>query len=375
METRLTRRALGRATLARQLLMSRSKLPVLEAVEHLVGLQAQTPHTWYLGLAARLDGIRPEDVADLLARRQLVRIALMRSTIHLVTARDCLYLRPLVQPVIERGMRGNFGKDLLGLDREKLTAAGRALVEERPMTPTRLGRLLAEQEGAGWAGRSPESLAHAVRAWVPLVQVPPRGVWGSSGAIAHTSAEAWLGRPLAREPSIDELVLRYLGAFGPATVKDVQTWSGLTRLREVVDRLRPRLAEFVDEEGRELFDLPDAPRPDADVPAPPRLLYDFDNLLLSHADRGRFITEAYHEQRYGRHGPMPNIVLLDGFTGGDWKVTRDGGTAVLTIRPYGRLSPGDIDALTGEAARMLAFAAADADAHDVRVVPGPWPHA
>ncbi|GAA2070446.1 winged helix DNA-binding domain-containing protein [Actinomadura alba] len=370
----MTRRALGRATLARQLLLSRSRAPVLEAVERLVGLQAQTPHTWYLGLAVRLEGIRPADVADLLVQRRLVRIALMRSTIHLVTARDCLELRPLVQPVIERGLRGNFGRDLLGLDVGELAKAGRELVEERPLTPTRLGGLLAGQEGVGWAGRDPASLAQAIRALVPLVQVPPRGVWGSSGPIAHTSAEAWLGGPLAAEPSIDDMVLRYLGAFGPATVKDVQTWSGLTRLREVVDRLRPRLATFLDEEGHELFDLPDAPRPDADAPAPPRLLYDFDNLLLSHADRSRFITDAYHEQAYGRHGPMPNVVLVDGLTAGDWKITRDGGGTILTIRPYGRFSPADVDALTDEGARMLAFAAADADAHDVRIVPGRWPH-
>ncbi|HEX2036936.1 MAG TPA: winged helix DNA-binding domain-containing protein, partial [Chloroflexota bacterium] len=266
----LSRRALNRATLARQLLLSRRQLPVAQAIEHLVGLQAQTPHTWYVGLWTRLEGFRPPLVADLLAERRVVRLALMRSTIHLVTARDCLFLRPLVQPVIERSMNGNFGRSLAGVDAAALAAAGRALVEERPLTFTELGKRLAER----WPGRDPAALAQAVRAWVPLVQVPPRGLWGTSGQARHTSAESWLGRPLDPAPSLEELVVRYLAAFGPAGVMDMQTWSGLTRLGEVVEGLRPRLVTFRDEQGRELFDLPDAPRPDPDTPAPPRFLYD-----------------------------------------------------------------------------------------------------
>src|SRR5262249_18547035 len=155
-----------------------------------------------------------------------------------------------------------------------------------------------------------------IRAWVPLVQVPPRGVWAMSGPAVHTTAEAWLGRPLATDFSPEEMILRYLAAFGPATVKDMQTWSGLTRLGEVTERLRPRLGACRDERGRELFALPAAPRPDPDFPAPPRFLYDYDNLLLSHADRTRFITDEYHKQGFTMDGPMPCIVLIDGFTNG-----------------------------------------------------------
>jgi hypothetical protein len=165
------------------------------------------------------------------------------------------------------------------------------------------------------------------------------------------------------------MVLRYLGAFGPATVKDIQTWSGLTRLSEITDRLRPRLATFRGEDGRELFDLPDAPRPDPDTPAPPRFLYDFDNLLLSHADRSRFITEEYHKQGFTMDGPMPCITLVDGFTNATWKIIRSRNTATLTIKPFKRLSKKDSAALTEEGARLLAFAAADASAHDVQFTP------
>jgi hypothetical protein len=361
----LSRRALNRATLERQLLLRRSRMPVLEAVEHLVGVQAQTPHTWYAGLWTRLAGFRPEDAAALLENRALVRIALMRSTIHLVTAADCLALRPLVQPILERTLSSNFGSRLRGIDREELIAATRAALEERPLTFKALGTLLAER----WPDCDPAALSQAARAWVPLVQVPPRGVWGVSGPIAHTTAESWLGANLADQPSVARMIVRYLAAFGPATVVDIQTWSGLTRLREVVDTLRPQLVTFQDEEGRELFDLPDAPRPDPDMPSPPRFLYDFDNLLLSHADRSRVVTNELRRQQYDPHGWTPSFVLVDGFTMADWRITRDQGAATLTIRPFVRLSDDDTTAVAQEGARLLAFAAAEADTRRVELAP------
>ena len=360
----LSPRALNRATLERQLLLSRSDLSVTDAVEHLVGLQAQTPHSWYVGLWSRLEDLDPQAVGELLEERRLVRAALMRSTIHLVTAEDFLTLRPSLQPVIERGVRGQFGRRLEGLDRAEVAAAARALVDEQSLTFSELARLLDKQ----FPGRDAFALGQAVRAWVPLVQVPPRGVWGKSGRALHTSVEAWLGRALHADSSLENLVLRYLAAFGPATVKDVQKWSGLTRLREVMDVLRPDLLTFRDEAGEELFDLPDASRPDPDIPAPPRFLYDFDNLLLSHADRSRIITGQYYEQGFTRDGPMPSIVLLDGFTNGTWEIEHHRGTATLTITPFTRLSDEDADALSEEGARLLAFAAKDATVRDIRFI-------
>ena len=189
-----------------------------------------------------------------------------------------------------------------------------------------------------------------------------------SGIAAHTTAESWLGSQLATNPSIDDVVLRYIAAFGPATVRDIQAWSGLTRLSEVTERLRSRLVSFRDEQGRELFDLPDAPRPDPDIPAPARFLYDYDNLLLSHADRSRFITDDYHKQGFTMDGPMPCIILIDGFTNGTWKIVRQRRDATLTIKPFKRLSPKDRTALTEEGARLLAFAEPDADTHDIKFI-------
>jgi hypothetical protein len=353
----LTRHALNRALLARQMLLGRWRLPAIEALERLVGLQAQAPGPPYVGLWSRLEDFRPGDLAELIDGHRAVRIALMRSTIHLVSAEDCLALRPLLQPVLERGMNASYRQSLEGLDRTALTATGRALVEERPLTFSALGKRLGED----WPDRDTTALAQAIRTWAPLVQVPPRGIWGSSGPAAHTTAEAWLGRPLEPAPSIEKLVLRYLGAFGPATVMDAQKWSGLTRLDAVIERLRPSLRTFRDEQGRELFDLPDAPRPDPDTPAPPRLLAEFDNVLLSHADRTRILGEDARQRVMTSNGLIPGTVLLDGFVGGTWKLERGPGRAILRIQPFRELSRADTTALSLEGDRLLEFGAAEAE--------------
>ena len=372
MTVRLSRRALNRATLDRQLLLRRATMPVVDAVEHLVGLQAQTPHTWYLGLGSRLAGITPLDVAALLADRSLVRVALHRSTIHLVSARDCQALRPLLQPVIVRATDGAYRRRLGGADADEIAEAGRALVDSGPLTFAELH--------SGLAGRWPElgqdTIAQTVRARVALVQVPPRGTWGPvgpvSGPIAHTSAATWLGNASA-PATVDELVTRYLGAFGPATVKDAQTWSGLTRLREVFARLRPELLVVQDEDGRELFDLPAAPRPDPEVPAPARFLYDFDNLHLSYAERTRFMTPeavAAKADLNVKNGQLPGTVLLDGEVRAHWTLTRAKGAATVTVRPLAAWSAGDTAAVEAEGAEVLAFLAGDLAQHDVQVVTG-----
>lgn len=364
----LTRRALNRATLERQLLLRRADLSPLQALEHLVGLQAQTPHTWYVGLWSRLTGCLPEDVAALLTQRRAVRIALMRSTIHLVSTADALTVRPLVQPVLDRDLFANHthGRATRDLDTDKLVAAGRELLDEQPRTPGELGRLLAQR----WPDRAPASLAYAVRNLLPVVQTPPRGVWGASGRTVHAPLESWAGAPLRTDRTIDQLVLRYLAAFGPATVRDVQTWCGLTRLAEVLDRLRPRLATFRDENGAELFDLPDAPRPDPQVSAPARFLYDFDNLLLSHHDRSRVITDSLRRQNFKPHDPVPRLVLLDGFTAATWTSTTAHGTATLTVHPFAPLPAPHRDALTTEGADLLNFLAPKAS-HEIRFTTPP----
>ena len=358
----LSRRALNRALLARQMLLRRAELSAAETIEHLVGMQAQAPNAPYVGLWTRLEGFHPGVLAQMITERRAVRVPLMRTTLHLVTARDCLALRPVVQPVLERGLHTGspFGRNLVGMDMKALLSAGRALLEEQPRTTAALGKLL----GARWPERDAASLAHAVRYLVPLVQLPPRGIWGASGQATRTTVEAWLGRPVASDPTPDEIIMRYLAAFGPASVKDIQAWCWLTRLREVVERLRPRLRVFRDEDGNELFDLPDAPRPDPDTPAPPRFLPEYDNALLSHADRRRIIADEYRERIFTK-----GAVLVDGFVCGTWKTARQRGAATLHIELFQSLSQDDRAALEEEGARLLTFAAGDAEKHDVQVVP------
>jgi hypothetical protein len=364
----LTRRALNRATLARQFLLERVDLPVERAVEHLVGLQAQTPHTWYTGLWTRLRDFDPARTGDLVAGRSLVRMALMRSTIHLVTARDAVALRPLLDPVVRRPLAGVYRRGVDGIDLTELVDAGRALVEAAPCTFSELGTRLAHV----WPDRDPGTLALAVRALLPLVQVPPRGVWGRSGRALHTTLAAWLPDLRATPATATDLVLRYLGAFGPASVRDVQNWSGLSRLQEVVDALRPRLRTFRDEAGRELFDRPEAPRPDPDTPAPVRFLYDFDNLLLGHDDRSRVVSDAHTAIDFGERMEMPATFLVDGMTAGMWKLVVHRKVATLTLAPLVQMKPDAAAELTAEAERLAAFLAPTAAQRRIEMAKGGW---
>ena len=241
----LDRRALNRALLERQLLLRRGDLPVSEAVEHLLGLQAQSVPPTYYGLWSRIEGFDPHELGRMLTDREVVRMTLMRGTVHLVTVRDALLLRPMVQVVIERSHNGAFGRRMGGADLAELERAVREELDGEALPARELGRRLV----ARGIGKDVEAIGNATRVRVPLVQVPPRGVWGKSGQAKYATLETWTGRELDPNPSIDEVVIRYLAAFGPASVMDMQNWSGLTKLREAFERLRPRLVTFRDEEG------------------------------------------------------------------------------------------------------------------------------
>ena len=224
-----------------------------DLVEQLVGLQAQTPKSWYLSLWSRLATLDPDAVAGLLGDRRLVRGWFMRQTIHLVTDRDAPQLRAFTQGVSERSVRGRRLDALRGVDLGELRRVMRAFAAETPRTN---GELLAETT-ARWPGATDHvTVTNAVKALVPMVQVPPRGMWGRGGAVRMTPLDAWLGVPIPGTVDPGPILRRYLAAYGPASVADAQMWSGVTRLNATFERLRP-----------ELVDLPRCPWPRAVRPS------------------------------------------------------------------------------------------------------------
>jgi hypothetical protein len=336
---------------------------VASTLEHLVGLQAQVPRVPHLALWDRLSDYDPAELDGLMTSRAVVRTQLMRTTIHTVTAADALGLRPLLQPVLDRTFSGTaWGQRLRGQDVAAVVAEAAELLAARPMGRAQLQRELAERH----PGLDAEAAAFGVSYWVPWVQPPPRGLWTGSGAAVMTTVDAWLG-PAVAPASLGDLVLRYFGAFGPASVLDIQAWCGLTRLREVVDRLGARLRPFRTTEGCELFDVPDGPLPDPDTPAPVRFLAEYDNVVLSHADRSRVVAEGDHVPLPGGAGGWTGTVMVDGLLRATWAARRDGSCMVLTVRPSTDLSPDENQQVGMEGARLLGFLAPGRD-HDVRVV-------
>ena len=361
----LSRRALNRTLLGRQLLLERVSMPAEAVIERLVGMQAQEPIDPYVGLWTRVADFDPMELSGLIEGRRAVRGSTLRTTLHLMTARDFLTLRPVLQDVLERAWRSSpFAKDLVGLDIDEVVAAGRAWLEKEPLTTAQLATLLAER----WRDRTPNSLAYASRFLLPIVQVPPRGLWGKKAGPKALTVQTWLGRPLETATAADDAVLRYLAAFGPATVSDIRIWSWLTGLREVVERLRPQLRTFRDEAGRELFDVEDGVFVDPDVPAPIRFLPQYDNIFLSHDDRSRILVEKM---------TVPDLVwkggvLIDGFVAAAWRIRRDKLRAKMTIEHVHPITALQHLEIEEEATRLFAFLAADAETRDVEIVAASW---
>jgi hypothetical protein len=360
-DDRLSVRALNRSFLRRQMLLEREALSAEAAIERLVGMQAQVPLDPYVGLWSRLADFRPDELGDAITARRAVRMTLMRATIHLATSRDAVTIRPVLQDLLGRRFRSSpFQRDVDGLEIAPVLAAARGLISDRPRSRAELARLLAER----WPDRDANSLGYATAYLMPLVQVPPRGVWGRSGAPRWTTVESWLGTELSIDRSPDALVLRYLVAFGPASAADIRSWSGLSDTAGIVDRLRPRLRPFRDASGRELVDVVDGPFPDPEMPAPVRFLPGYDNALLGHADRSRI--SGSQAPFLAKHIGMPTV-LIDGFVRARWKVTRSRPAATIRISPLEPLSTVDANEVGAEAERLLAFLAEDATVRTVEL--------
>ena len=360
----LSNRQLNRSLLARQLLLDRRQRSAASVIEHLVGMQSQVPKDPFIGLWTRIDGFDHAELDHLMLNRQVVRIVAMRGTIHLLTARDACLLRPMMQAMLERFVTSNasHGPNLAALDLDAISEAGRQLVDQQPSTARQIGVHLATR----WPDRDPSSLAFAVRSFLPLVQVTPRGLWGKSQQPTLITIEAWLGRPIERYRDPGEGILRYLAAFGPATIADIQGWSSLNGLGEHVERLRPRLVTYRDERNRELFDVPDGPFPDPETPAPIRFLPGFENALLAHVDRTRIVSDEHRKLMWKVNGLIDPSILIDGYVAGTWKLTKAKGEARLDITPFDAPLPPDTRSdLEAEGQKLLGFLAADTERHDV----------
>ena len=331
----LTQRELNRALLARQLLLERSKLPIPRALERMGGIQNQYAPNAYVRLWSCLEGFRREQLTRALERRTVVQGTLMRTTIHLVTARE-YWLHAA-------GLRQAARQWQLRVDRETEPAMRRrAKALRRALTV-----------GATPARELAEFLSPHVPLWVELVRLPPSGTWERRRADLYALADHWIGPcDVTENAGLDHLIRRYLGGFGPAALDDVSSWAGVPVKQLEQPAARLKLRRFRDEQGRELIDLPRAPLPPADTPAPVRFLPWWDAVLLVHARRTGLMPEEYRPIVFSTKNP-PSVptFLVDGRVSGAWRY-EDGR---IELEPYERLSRSAERELRAEGKRLAAF--------------------
>jgi DNA glycosylase AlkZ-like len=355
-------RDLNRATLTRQMLLKREPLPVLAAVQRLVGMQAQLPVAPYVGLWTRLHKFSREDLARAIESHEIVKATLMRATLHLCTADDYLRFRMTLQPMLS-GAGDAIVKQRGGkFDSKKLLAEARRYIGEKPRTFAEISDWVVKL----MPGHDVGALRYTVRTNIPLVQTPIATGWSFPAKPEFTLAESWIGRPIAREDNLPDLLRRYLAAFGPASVTDAQTWLGM-KLKETFEKLRPEMRTYRDEGRRELFDLPELSLPEADTPAPVRFLPEFDNLLLSHSNRTRVVADEFRSRVYLPALRVAATVLIDGFVRAAWKVEKSKDAATLLIEPFARPTKLEHAALMEEGERLIRFVETNAKSHRVQI--------
>ncbi|HEX8158588.1 MAG TPA: winged helix DNA-binding domain-containing protein [Solirubrobacteraceae bacterium] len=357
----LTVKELNRATLARQMLLQRGAVGVVDGVERLAGMQAQEPKHPYIGLWTRIEGFEAGDLRAALLAREVVRATLMRSTLHLMSAAQYSALRMSMQPSMSVALRA-LGARSQGLDLGRVLPAARALLAGRPLAFDEIRARLQEQ----FPDVNDRALGYAVRTLVALVMVPAEQErWGFPRVAEFALAEDWLGTPPA-DADPQALVRCYLGAFGPASAADAQAWSGVGGMKKVLDAMRSELVVFADSRGRELLDLPDAPRPGKKVSAPPRFLPEFDNLVLAHDDRARIIADEHRPRVTTKNLRVRSTFLWDGFVRGTWTIETKRRVATLRLAPFSALPRSAVKQLRTEGEALLAFAAPDAADYDVQ---------
>lgn len=361
----LSDRTLNRTLLVRQQLLARGSDRVSELIDRLVGLQSQAPLAAYVALWSRLEDFAPEELGELIRARAYVRGHAMRSTIHLLSAEDFLALRALSDAAVVRNLAVAQARAVPGPDRRALVEDLRAAMAEGPVSR---GPLIARL-----TGRWGEEVAAAAATWVAVltacVQAPPRGVWGHGGPVAWATVQQWLGAELPDPPpSPLGFLLRYLGAFGPASVADMRAWSGWKGLQEVINAAQVPLRRFRSEHGRLLLDLPEAPLADAGLPAPVRFLPEYDNVHFAYQDRERINPHRFPVPLAPGNGAAMGTFLADGGFAGVWRrrLSADRRSATLAVRAYRPLSATERTEIHQEGRALLDFLAPDA-APDVQI--------
>ncbi len=362
-ERKLTLRELNRATLARQMLLERASVSISTAVERLIGLQAQMAQPPYLGLWTRLSDFQRADLAKLIESHQIVKATWVRATLHLLTAADYTRFRATLQPVLE-GASAEIAKRRGGsdFDRDHVLTAARTFIAETPRTfaeiTTMLEALLPDVDVG--------SMRYTVRTHLPMVQLPTSSTWSYPGNPQFTLADSWISQSFSTDSDFRALFFRYLAAFGPASATDMQTWSGLAKLKDAVEALRPELIVYRDEQNREIFDLPDMTLPDGATSVPIRFLPVYDNLLLSHTKRTRVVADSYRPKVYLPGLRVAATILVDGFVAGTWTTEKKKGIATLTIAPFDTLKPQHRAALSEEGERLIRFTEPDAKSYEIK---------
>jgi hypothetical protein len=350
----LTQDELNCATLARQLLLERSRLDPVAAVEQIGGLQAQEPGAPYVALWSRLQWFEAAALDRAIHKRRLVKAGLQRGTLHLVSAADYLRLQPAIRvTLLGLAARDQFRNAEVG-DIESLREAALAFAD-RPRDNAAMHDHLEALATA--EGRTAADVWWRIRREGPFIRTPSDVPWSFGRRPAYVAARSWLKGSFADEAaSLAHLIRRYLGALGPATVADLRAWSHVStaRLRPAIEAL-PDVIEIHDDAGRAMLDLADAPRPPAGTPAPPRFLAMWDSVLLGHADRSRVLPVAYRKAVISRNGDVLPTFLVNGRVAGLWWVEPDGERTRIELAPFGRLPRTARRTLEDEAERLRAL--------------------
>jgi len=365
----LTLRELNRATLARQMLLERIALPVVTAIERLAALQAQWAPSPYIALWSRLKGFERESLWNAIEKKHtVIRARLMRGTLHLVSARD-FYAYAVATQDLQRGAWNRLQVGA-GVDPAKVARLAVAFARE-PRTSEDVVSHLTEHLGS-FGGPYKWLIWRFVSAHADLVSAPPAGHWAHGGTnVPYVAARHWIdgGARPTEEKAVELLIRRYLGAFGPATLADIARFAGQVpaRIRPVLERLVPSLRRLSDEQGRALFDLPRAPRPDANLKAPIRLLPRYDELLIGYEHRDRVIAKEHRGAVYSKNAIIEAVFLVDGFAAGTWSLATTKAQAVVSIHPFGSLARSDRAAAIAEGGAVARFMAPDAKTHGARI--------